>query len=147
MRPGALALGMTLLLTSASAQKPPVTLESLRDHARPLLLFAKSPEDPQLRIQLRTLGEHAAEAQERQIVPIAVLFNSPASTEASLTQAEAITVRRRFRIAPDEFVVLLIGKDGGEKLRDHRPLTIEHLIDTIDAMPMRQEEVRRKRKP
>lgn len=37
---------------------------------------------------------------------------------------------------------LLIGKDGGVKLRSNSPISNEKLFDTIDAMPMRQREMR-----
>jgi hypothetical protein len=37
---------------------------------------------------------------------------------------------------------LLIGKDGGVKLRSNSPISNEKLFRTIDAMPMRQREMR-----
>ncbi|MGJ3235134.1 DUF4174 domain-containing protein [Marivirga sp.] len=37
---------------------------------------------------------------------------------------------------------LLIGKDGGVKLREDSPISNEKLFNTIDAMPMRQREMR-----
>lgn len=37
---------------------------------------------------------------------------------------------------------LLIGKDGGVKLRSDAPISNKKLFDTIDAMPMRQREMR-----
>jgi len=40
-------------------------------------------------------------------------------------------------------MVVLIGKDGGEKLRSAQPITAERLFATIDAMPMRQSETGR----
>jgi hypothetical protein len=39
------------------------------------------------------------------------------------------------------FTVLLIGKDNGEKLRSHLPVTTKKLFGLIDAMPMRKEEM------
>ncbi len=42
------------------------------------------------------------------------------------------------------FAVLLIGKDGGVKLRSGRPFALHALFDAIDAMPMRQDEMRRR---
>lgn len=118
------------------------TLQQLRDRARPLLIFAPKPDDPQLEIQLRTLREHEAEASERQLVPVAVPYNSPSPTRAQLGPQEALEVRRRFHIAPEQFAVILIGKDGGAKLRSTKPFTMQKLVDTIDAMPMRQDEMR-----
>ncbi|RUA34255.1 MAG: hypothetical protein DSY77_06075 [Bacteroidetes bacterium] len=40
------------------------------------------------------------------------------------------------------FQNLLIGKDGGVKLRSNSPISNEKLFETIDAMPMRRREMR-----
>jgi len=45
-------------------------------------------------------------------------------------------------VAPDAFRVVLVGKDGTEKRRDAEPVAARSLFDTIDAMPMRQREMR-----
>ena len=116
----------------------------MRDQSRPLLVFAPRAADAQLEIQMRTLEEHAAQAADRQIVVIAIPYDSPSPSEASLADAEARAVRRRFNVAPADFAVILLGKDGGEKLRSTRPLSMDKLSATIDAMPMRQDEMRQK---
>ncbi len=118
------------------------TLQRLRDHARPLLIFAPRPDDPQLEIQLRTLKEHAAEAHDRQLVPVAIPYNNPSPTAVQLSPEDATEARRRFHVDPARFTVILIGKDGGAKLRSTKPLSMHKLNDTIDAMPMRQQEMR-----
>ena len=41
-----------------------------------------------------------------------------------------------------EFSIVLIGKDGTEKLRRNRPITAAEIFALIDAMPMRQAEMR-----
>lgn len=118
------------------------SLDRLRDRARPLLIFAPKPDDPQLEIQIRTLNGHAAEVHDRDIVAIGLPYKNPSPTPAQLSPTEAEAVRRRFHVEPGEFAVILLGKDGGVKLRSKKPLGIEKLNGTIDAMPMRQEEVR-----
>ncbi len=142
MKIAASLLLAALMVPMAHTQTGIITLADLRDHARPLLIFALKPDDPQLEIQLRTLREHAAEAQDRQIVPVAVVYNNPSPTDATFTTTEAEAARRRFRIAPSQFTVILLGKDGCEKLRSTKPLSITKLNDTIDAMPMRQHEMK-----
>ncbi len=118
------------------------TLDALRDRARPLLIFAAKPDDPQLEIQVRTLSEHAAEAHERDLVPVALPYNNPSPTPVQFSATDAEAVRRRFHVAPGDFAVILVGKDGGAKLRSAKPLSMKKLIETIDAMPMRQDEMR-----
>ncbi len=134
------------LLPVARAQTPPLSsLDSLRDRARPLLLFAPRPNDPQLRIQLRNLQHAAPAVTERDIIPIAILAGTPSPTEVTLTTNAAAALRRTLHIPIQGFTVILIGKDGGEKLRSARPISIQHLLDTIDAMPMRKDEMNRHR--
>ena len=58
--------------------------------------------------------------------------------------SERDELRQRYNVAPDAFAALLIGKDGGVKLRSGRPFALHALFDAIDAMPMRQDEMRRR---
>lgn len=148
MRVSALALALFLPVTSGismAAQGNGVTsLDRLRDRSRPLLIFAAKPDDPQLEIQMRTLQEHAAEAHERDLVAIALPYNNPSPSATQLSPMEAEAARRRFHVAPGDFTVILLGKDGGAKLRSSKPLSMEKLNETIDAMPMRQDEMKGK---
>jgi hypothetical protein len=141
MRIHSVAAALLVSAMAASAQSGIVSLRSLRNTSRPLLIFAPSPADPQLEMQLRTLRNNAADVAERDVVVIAVPYQSPSTTQATLTNDAATAARRRFRVAPGDFTVILIGKDGGEKLRSHRPISLETLRSTIDAMPMRQDEM------
>jgi hypothetical protein len=134
--------GLTAVPALAQAPTGIVSLTTLRDSSRPLLIFAPKPDDPQLQIQLRRLRDNAAAVSERDIVVIAIPYESPAPTPATFTVEGAQSARLRFNVAPADFTVILIGKDGGEKLRSHKPLTIDQLNNTIDAMPMRQQEMR-----
>jgi hypothetical protein len=52
-------------------------------------------------------------------------------------------LRRQFDIEPDDFAVLLVGKDGGVKLRSTSPVAPDELFPLIDSMPMRQQELRK----
>lgn len=43
------------------------------------------------------------------------------------------------------FMIVLLGKDGEEKLRSKTPVSIQSLFEIIDAMPMRKREIRERR--
>ncbi len=120
------------------------TLKAMQDHARPVLIFAPKPDDPRMLIQMRILSEHAAEAQERDVVGIAVPYESPSPSAVLLSGEDAEAARRKFHIEPGDFVAILLGKDGGVKLRSSKPLSMEKLEETIDAMPMRKDEIKGK---
>jgi hypothetical protein len=138
-----LALATVLIPSLAHAQRPPrsTTLDALRNTYRPLLVFAAKSKSPQLLIELRNFRDASRPLAERNVLVIAVPYNSPAPTTVALTPDEAHSARRRFHVAPTDFTVILLGKDGGEKLRTHKPLTIEQLDRIIDAMPTRQQEM------
>ena len=100
---------------------------------RRLLQFAYSDKDPNLITQRNWLHADSLGVVERDIW-IAV-FTDPK------------TFRRMYEhhgAARDAFTLVLIGKDGTEKLRSDKPLPARELFDFIDAMPMRQAEMRSK---
>lgn len=140
--PALASVALAAALCTAQAPSGLVKLENLKDEARPLLIFAARPDDPQLEIQLRTLAEHAAATHDRQIVPFALPYRSPQPTPAKLAEDDVDLLRRRFHVAPGDFAVVLLGKDGGEKLQSSKPLSMDRLSAVIDAMPMRREEMK-----
>jgi len=135
---------LAVLTTFAPAQSPPspTTLANLRDTYRPLLIFADRPDSPYLLIQFRNLNNAAADLAQRNVIVIAVPFDNPAPTPVALTAEAALQARRRFNIPPTDFTVLLLGKDGEEKFRSTKPISIQRLDNVIDAMPMRQQEMK-----
>ena len=57
--------------------------------------------------------------------------------------AEAAALRRRLDLPATRFRAVLVGKDGGAKLASDAPIPPQKLFATIDAMPMRRDEMRR----
>ncbi len=100
---------------------------------RRLLIFA-APDDPALIRQRDLLAALSHDLRERDVTVTEITGSDPA-TAAN---------RKQYKIAHDAFAVLLIGKDGGVKLRSAEPVRPERLFATIDAMPMRQDEMRRR---
>jgi hypothetical protein len=128
------------------------SLAALRHNYRPLLIFAGSY-DRNVQQQLQLLAQQRQEMEARQIVAVPFLLHEekndkpwngvlPDRDMMQLTPAESASARRRFRIDQDDFTVVLLGKDGGEKLRSDTPVTMETLTRLIDSMPMRQKEAR-----
>ncbi len=94
------------------------------------------------------MQDHADEAKDRDLVTVTVAEAAPAeggfATAHWVGGSDAAAARRRFHVKAVEFAVVLVGKDGGEKLRTGKPFRFEKLRKTIDAMPMRQEEMKAK---
>ncbi len=94
----------------------------------------------------------SAVAADQRVLAIA----APSTTDETYrTQASLLLpvwsglVERDFviqtRFGAEAFSVVLIGKDGGEKLRRPTPLAPEELFAIVDAMPMRRAEMRERK--
>jgi hypothetical protein len=108
---------------------PEVDLEAFEYVARPFVIFADSPRQPQLAEQLRLL-EADPGALARLDVAVIVDSDPEAASE----------VRRGLR--PRGFGVVLVDKDGRVALRRPAPLTVREIVRAIDRSPIRQEELR-----
>lgn len=135
----AAALALAAMTGSAAADG----LASVRWDYRPLLLFTPTNNDPRLARQTTWLADAARGLRERRIAVLSVERNRVyALYGAPAVGADAKTLRRRFRVADDQFRVVLVGLDGGEKLSDDEPVEVDRLFALIDGMPMRQRELR-----
>lgn len=97
--------------------------------ARPLVIFADSPRQPQVAEQLRLLEPDLEALADRDVVII--LDTDPEARTA---------VRRELR--PRGFGLVLVDKDGRVTLRRPAPLSVREISRAIDRTPLRQEEVR-----
>ena len=103
-------------------------LASARWDARPLVVVAP-PDDPRIAEQRERIAEAASGFRER---------------DQMLVEArDGDGLRERFRVAPDAFAVILVGKDGTEKARWPEPVDAAEVFALIDAMPMRRREIER----
>ncbi len=131
-----------MLLTALAASAvlgtmPARAADPLADYLwkqRVLLVSAAAADDPRLAAQRKIFATIRDGAKERDLTLV----------EAVGGGTRAVALRNKFGIVVDAFRVLLVGKDGGEKLRSDTPLGPDQLFPLIDAMPMRRNEMRRK---
>ncbi len=120
----------------------PATFKAMRDCYRPLLVFAPSARDASLVAQQTMLDQYADEMMDRNLLYVPVLVQSghfEAPLDAPyivLRQSEMNAIRARFQVGPSEFLVILVGKDGGEKFRTKKAISVLKLDEIVDAMPM-----------
>jgi hypothetical protein len=100
--------------------------------ARPLLLFADSPRQPQLLEQIRLLEADLAALEERDVV---VILDTDPDARSD--------VRRELR--PRGFGIVLVDKDGRVTFRRPAPMTVREITRSIDRTPIRLEELRTER--
>ncbi len=113
---------------------------------RLLLVLADEADAPLLMEQFQILQRHAEGLEERKMVlfeltPQSARIRSERQKEATCSTALYHSLKKTK--AP--FEVVLIGLDGGVKLRQNDLLTTEKLFALIDGMPMRRAEMRNKR--
>jgi hypothetical protein len=143
-----LLLGITLVLANpalaqtadAPTAEPPapeltiieerdVTLDQFLWTARPIVVFADAKADPRFVEQMRFLQADIPELLERDVV---VLIDTNRGGKTPLREA----------LRPRGFMLVLIDKDGGVKLRKPAPWTVREITRSIDKWPTRQQEIR-----
>src|ERR1700761_4867710 len=100
-----------------------------------VLVVSAPAGDPAADEQRRIYQSAASGMSERQIVLAEALDDGDRSRQI---RSEVSTHGRRFR-------VFLVGKDGHTALSPDKPLSADYLFARVDAMPMRQDEMRRGR--
>lgn len=132
--------------TVSMTQTPqPFNLAAQQWKHRVLLVFAPSEQSPAYQQQQRLWQGQDAEVHDRDLLPIEVLATGTSRANGTAIATDsANALRQQFGIAPTEFAVILVGKDGTEKQRHSTPVEPATIFSTIDAMPMRQQEIRRK---
>jgi hypothetical protein len=135
--------------TGSPCPAHPNTLRAMHDCYRPLLVFAPALDNPQLVEQFNQLKAHAVDMKSRDLLYVPIVpegHNQPIPGSriptASLSEDELAATRHRFKVEPDEFLVILIGKDGREKLNSRTPVSMDQLKPLIDSMPMRKGEMK-----
>ncbi len=129
---------LTSLLFAATvvlSQTP--DLGQLQWHSRILLLFADDPGSLELHRQKAMLEQAAPGLAERDVKVYQIIGSLPQNTAL---------LRSKFGV-DKPFAVVLIGKDGGRKLRATKPVEASELFGLIDSMPMRRNEITRRPHP
>jgi hypothetical protein len=110
---------------------------------RPVLVFAPDPASADLARQKDAVEADAFRA--RDIVLVDVVGDSVSQQFGPAPAADAAALMRKYGVGRDQFHAILVGKDGGLKLRSAAPLSARRLSSVIDAMPMRRDEMRSSR--
>jgi hypothetical protein len=106
-----------------------VDLAELAWIARPVVVFADNPNQPQFVEQMRLLQADLTELDIRDVIII-----------TDTDPAARTLVRQTLR--PRGFSLVLIDKDGRVNLRKPDPWSVREIARQIDKMPLRLQEVR-----
>ena len=106
-----------------------VTPDALLWQARPVVVFADTPQQPQFAQQMRLLSEDPEPLLLRDVVII------------TDTNPAAMSVWRE-KLRPRGFSLVLMDKDGAVVIRKPLPWSVREIIQAIDRMPIRRDEIR-----
>lgn len=136
-----------LMIGCAMAAGPSTTravdpIEAMRWQRRVLVVFSTDATDQKLAKQRAILAADAAGVADRKLTVVEVIGDAATIDGAPRADVDVTALRRRHEVGPEQFRVVLIGLDGGEKLRRDEAVTAGLLFETIDRMPMRQDEAK-----
>ena len=141
-------LGLLLILwfagpLSANSVAPLyVGLDDFKWKNRLIVISAPSSDDRWLQEQVGLLSGQSEGIVDRDLRLVVILEQGPSRIDGSpLCEKSVKEYKTRLGISMEKFQVLLIGKDGGVKLRSSGPVSAERFYSLIDAMPMRQREM------
>lgn len=106
-----------------------INLNEFKWKKRPVVVFADTSDDPAFAEQMELLRARTEELVLRDVV---VITDTDPDARSDL----------RLKLRPRGFMLVLIGKDGGVKLRKPFPWDVREITRSIDKMPMRQREIR-----
>jgi hypothetical protein len=113
------------------------TLRDSRWKKRVLLVATPTAEQVDFKSQKALLAAKSAELDERDFLVVDAVHDQ-------LSAADKQFLMKKIGVQAGQFAAVLIGKDGGVKEKSSRPMQPADLFGTVDKMPMRQQEMRRK---
>jgi hypothetical protein len=133
-----LAAGAVLVPAAAAAAE----LGDYLWQRRPLLLFAPNQCDPRLVETVRRIDASRCDFADRDMVLGLIVTEGASTLDGQVLDAgQARQLFSQFGIGANTFSAVLIGKDGGEKLRVNDVPDLPAIYAVIDGMPMRNAEM------
>jgi hypothetical protein len=131
------------LTSSYPSEATQMDLTQFKWKNRLLFLFAPDPSHPFYKQLHGQIVDQKSEVEDRDLVIFSVLLQGPSQMNTTeIDRQEVDSIRDRFMISPHEFSLVLIGKDGGIKLKRKDQVNLAEVFELIDSMPMRQNEMR-----
>ena len=138
-------LAMIILAAGAALVPAVAAAAELGDYLwqrRPLLLFAPTESDPRLVETVRRIEASRCDFADRDMVLGLIVTEGTSTLDGQVVDtSQARRLLSEFGIGANSFSVVLIGKDGGEKLRVNEVPDLPTIYAVIDGMPMRSAEM------
>ena len=114
---------------------------------RLIVIFCDHPDGVELKKQLNEFHNLKAGLQERKLLIYQISEGKfrQGIKDQGVWQKTSNDLYTNLKNDNSPFEVLLIGLDGGVKLREKKPVSSQKLFQLIDSMPMRRSEIKRKK--
>ena len=136
---------MIVLATGAALGPAQAAAAELSDYLwqrRPLLVFAPTANDPRLGETMSRIEASRCDFADRDMVLGVIVAQGTSTLDGQVVDTDqAQRLLSEFGIGAGSFSVVLIGKDGGEKLRVNDVPDLAAIYAVIDGMPMRGREM------
>jgi bifunctional DNA-binding transcriptional regulator/antitoxin component of YhaV-PrlF toxin-antitoxin module len=130
------------IFTSQPATTMDADITNLQWKKRLLLIFAADNAQSNFQSLANEISSRQADVDDRDLVVLEILESGTSRMNRSRIEPQkGASIRKQLGIAPDEFTVILVGKDGGIKLKRNDQVRLEEIFQLIDSMPMRQDEM------
>jgi hypothetical protein len=117
-------------------------LDNFRWKNRLLLVFTPSMENSLFKTANNILGKNVDGVVDRDLVVFYIFEKSQSVYGDSLiNKATSKYLRSKYYAADGNTTFILLGKDGGEKMRTINQFSIDRVFKRIDEMPMRRSEI------
>lgn len=131
-----------LVITMASNITQGQELDSYRWKNRVVLLLANQPDSETYARQIKELGSDPEGLEERRLIIFCIEPDRYCQSLQDNHWQKREKYFKGFKATNDTFELVLIGLDGGIKMRQSTLVSNADLFALIDGMPMRQQEIR-----
>ena len=120
-----------------------ISIDQFRWKNRIVVLFSSDSGSDAYQTQVNIFSSLKKELLDRDLILIS-LFDNECSTlnGETISDSSDKSIRDSLSASDLSYSIILIGKDGGVKLKREMVLEPEELFHVIDRMPMRQREIR-----
>jgi hypothetical protein len=135
------------LMTGSPRAQSPLDLSQYQWTHRLLLIFAPSEQNPAYLDLEDQLQASEAELADRDLIVFRLFAQGRGSAAGAPIGNDSVSsLYKLFDVQQGASTVVLIGKDGGEKARQVDAFDLQAIFERIDAMPMRQREMRQQKR-
>lgn len=133
---------LTLLSMAITHNTIAQSLDDYQWKNRILLLVDANPNTDALQSQLDELTSYKKALKERDLIIFRITPDAVYTSNGSPSQLRAEKIYDEFDLDSGFTGTVLIGKDGGSKLKEPFEVSAQQIFELIDGMPMRRAEMR-----